>query len=62
MSIKDITERKQQDEEIQAFQPTTISQPGCQIDPLYRTVCALAITARRHQYIGALLFIDLDDF
>ncbi|MCF7982755.1 MAG: diguanylate cyclase, partial [Pseudomonadales bacterium] len=62
MSIKDITERKQQDDEIQhlAYHDILTGLPNrCLLQDRLR----LAITtARRHQYIGALLFIDLDDF
>ena len=62
MSIKDITERKQQDEEIQhlAYHDILTGLPN---RSLLQDRLRLAITtARRHQYIGALLFIDLDDF
>lgn len=62
MSVKDITERKQQDDEIQhlAYHDILTGLPNrCLLQDRLR----LAITtAKRHEYIGALLFIDLDDF
>lgn len=62
MSIKDITERKQQDDEIQhlAYHDMLTGLPN---RSLLQDRLGLAITtARRHEYVGAVLFIDLDNF
>lgn len=62
MSIKDITERKQQYDEIQhlAYHDTLTGLPN---RSLLQDRLGLAITtANRHDYVGAVLFIDLDNF
>ncbi len=62
VSIKDITERKQREEEIQhlAYHDTLTGLPN---RSLLQDRLGLAVkTATRHDYIGAVLFIDLDNF
>ncbi len=62
VSIKDITERKEREQEIQhlAYHDTLTGLPN---RSLLQDRLGLAVkTAQRHQYVGAVLFIDLDNF
>lgn len=62
LSVKDITERKKHEDAIQhlAYHDSLTSLPNRRLllDRLHQAL----ISARRHKHIGALLFIDLDNF
>ena len=62
LSVKDITERKKHEDEIRhlAYHDTLTNLPNRRL-LLDRLQMAL-VSANRHQHIGALLFIDLDNF